>query len=221
MYQGKHIKKSRKPAVLLASLALAVTVAVAGTLAFLATQTQPVENTFVPTSVPPTVIEELVGGVKNNVTIQNGGNIDAYIRATVAINWVKDNGDGTTTVYGVPPVSGTDYQIVWTPDSDSDDTNGIQNDWVLGADGLYYCKRVVKAGESTDVLLTGCQVIAGKEPAGYNLSVEILAQTIQADGVAADGTPPVVAAWGAENGGSVTGVNSGKLLIKTEEVSGE
>ena len=124
MYQGKHMKKSKKPAALLASLALVLGIMVAGTIAFLVTNTGPVVNTFTPTNVPPEIHEEFDGTTKSNVTIENQGNTDAYIRAAVMVNWVDESGN----VLGQVPVEGTDYTI----------TYDLDNGWVQGADGYYY-----------------------------------------------------------------------------------
>lgn len=51
-------------------------------------------------------------------------------------------------------------------------------------------------------------------PSGYDLSMEIIAQTIQADGVNSNGQKPVLLAWGEEAGGSVTGITGTTLQIQ-------
>ena len=190
MYQGKHMKKTKKPAALLASLALVFVVAVAGTVAFLATQTNDVVNTFTPSSVPPTVVEDIEGNVKEKVVIENSGNTDAYIRATVVVNWLKKNAEDGYDVYGGKvPVrcdckgkcsKGCDYSMNLPADTDPD-TDGVQTNWVLGADGYYYYKLPVSGGKSTEALLTEGRVLnEAMLESGYKLSMEVLAQTIQA-----------------------------------------
>lgn len=167
MYQGKHVKKTNKPAVLAASLVLALVVAVGGTLAFLSTHTEDVVNTFTPASVPPEIHETFDGKVKSNVTIKNTGEVDAYIRAAVVITWVDDEGN----VYGELPEEGEngDYTI----------TYDLSNGWVK-KDGYYYWRSVVASKGNTGELLT-CQLNKDATPPdGYTLSVEILAQSIQA-----------------------------------------
>ena len=177
MYQGKHMKKTKKPAALLASLALVFVVAVAGTVAFLATNTDPVVNTFTPSSVPPTVVEDIEGNVKEKVVIENSGDTDAYIRATVVVNWLDKDGN----VYGGEvPVAGTDYSMNLPADTD-EATDGVQTNWVLGADGYYYYKLPVSGGKSTEALLTEGRVLnEAMLESGYKLSMEVMAQTIQA-----------------------------------------
>lgn len=183
MYQGKHVKKTNKPAALAASLVLALVVAVGGTLAFLSTNTEDVVNTFTPASVPPEIHEKFDGKTKSEVKIENTGEVDAYIRAAVVITWVDDEGN----VYGELPKEGTDYSISWELDG-----------WKKHGD-YYYYTEVVPATDGqnfTGVLIKEIKQL--KEKTGYELSVEILAQSIQADGVTSDGKKPVVDAWGVD-----------------------
>ena len=206
MYQGKHMKKSKKPAALLASLVLMLAIMAAGTVAFLVTNTGPVVNTFTPTNVPPEIYEEFDGKTKSNVTIENQGNTDAYIRAAVMVNWVDASGN----VLGQVPVEGTDYTI----------TYDLDNGWVQGADGYYYWTKVVEATDGTDltgVLITKAEVKNEAPMTGYHLAIDIMAQTIQAKGESDSGEKPVMIAWGTAKGGSVSAVSTdGVLTIVTQ-----
>ncbi len=213
-------KRTTKTMTLLVSLLCLLTAGIAGTLAYLYDSAIPVINELVPGKVPPVVVEDIDGDVKESVSIRNDGNVDAYIRASIVITW-KD-ADGNT--YGKAPVSGTDYSMT-IPSDDA---------WVLGADGYYYYKSVVAAGGSTTSLLTdgtfsdtanpptyvtGTDETTG-EPveANYNLSMEILAQTIQAGGEDEANNEPVLLTWGTTDGGSVVSVNEdGTLVIKTAD----
>lgn len=206
MYQGKHMKKSKKPAALLASLALVLGIMVAGTIAFLVTNTGPVVNTFTPTNVPPEIHEEFDGTTKSNVTIENQGNTDAYIRAAVMVNWVDESGN----VLGQVPVEGTDYTI----------TYDLDNGWVQGADGYYYWTKIVPATSGTDltgVLVSEAEVLKEAPMNGYHLAIDIMAQTIQAKGKSDSDKKPVMIAWGTAKGGSVSAVSTdGVLTIVTQ-----
>lgn len=197
MYKGKRVMDEaprKKPALLMASLVMLLTVSVVGTVALLVTSAGPVENTFTPAKVPNEVVEKIDGAVKNDVRIHNLGNVDAYVRAAVVVNWVNDEGH----IYGgAVPEAGEDkdYQITWSGLSDGT--------WKKGADGYYYYTQVVKADDGkadgddeTGVLFTDCKPIVGRVPDGYKLSVEIMGQTIQADGQNSEGKPPVELAWG-------------------------
>lgn len=153
---------------MLVSLIALLVVFVGTTIAYLFMRTDSITNTFTPTSTSITIVEKNEGGVKNNVTVKNTGEIKAYIRATVVVTWKDESGN----VYGTKPEENTDY--TWTIPNN--------NNWVKGSDGFYYYKEPVDPNASTDVLLTACKLKEGVEPPdGYNLSVEILAQAIQAE----------------------------------------
>ena len=190
MNYGNHGKKRslrwrRKPALMLLSLILLLGLAVGGTIAYLFTSDGPMKNTFTPNQAPNQVVEDLDDGVKNNVRIQNISKIDTYIRAAVLVNWKDDDGD----VYGVAPKENEDYTITWCGTNDGT--------WAE-ADGYYYYLERVSPDESTGALFTACEVEENKAPTGYYLSVEIVAQSIQADGTDSDGKHPVTLAWGED-----------------------
>ena len=194
MYKGKRLKQrtsGKRLGVLLVSLALLATVSVGGTLAYLVAEDEPVVNTFTLSSIPNEIVEDFDGEVKSNVKIKNTSTTaPAYIRAMVVASWVEVDADGQTTgnVYGVAPVEGTDYSMEWRKDG-----------WAEGADGYYYYTSAVGAGEETGILFTDCQLSdEANQPIGHKLVIEIIAQSIQADGVDADGKTPVELAWGIE-----------------------
>ena len=92
-------------------------------------------------------------------------------------------------------MAGTDYSISYNED-----------DWFL-EDGFWYCVSPITSGTSP-VLIKECTPVSGRTPEGYSLSVEILAQTVQALG-STDGTdiPAAQNAWGVT-------VSEGKLVPK-------
>lgn len=167
---GKRVMKTKKPVALVALLVL-LCCTVAGTLAYLVTNTDPVTNTFTPASVSTEVNEDFDGTTKSNVTIKNTGNIDAYIRAAVIVNWANDAGEISGT-----PVTNTDYSITYN--------TGENGDWFVGSDGYYYCKTSVKSEKQdaegcwTPVLIERCTQV-GTAPEGFHLRVTILADGIQ------------------------------------------
>lgn len=165
-------KRFKKPTASLISMILVICVAVGGVLAILLTSTGPLKNIFDPSKVTTSVDETFDGEVKQNVSIKNTGNTDAWIRAAVVINWVDEEGN----VYGVPPVEGTDYTI----------TYDLANGWVKGDDGFYYWTKPVQSVEqapkdcSTGVLIKTCSPTSpSTAPDGYTLSVEIVGSGIQ------------------------------------------
>lgn len=166
---GKRVMKTKQPVALVALLLL-LCCTVAGTLAYLVDSTDPVTNTFTPASVSTEVNEDFDGITKSNVTIKNTGNIDAYIRATVVVNWASDKEVGV--VSGTAPKEGTDYTIDWT-----------MVNWVKVGDYYYYTQKVAAKGE-TKQLFTDCKLKEGvTPPSGYHLQVTILADGIQAEPV--------------------------------------
>ncbi len=172
---GKRVlKTNRKAPVALVAILVLLCCAVAGTVAFLVTKTDSVVNTFTPSKVTTYVEEEFNGQTKSNVKIQNTGDIDAYIRVAVIVNWADASGN----VYGEKPVEGTDYTISYNKTVQAD---GGQ--WIEGSDGYwYYTKPVAPSTEDnpqyTGVLIKSCEPGA-QAPAGYDLQVTILADGIQ------------------------------------------
>ena len=160
---GKRVMKTKKPVALVALLVL-LCCTVAGTLAYLVTSTNSVTNTFTPASVTTEVVETFANGVKSDVKIKNTGNIDAYIRAAVIINWADANGN----VYGGgTPVEGTDYTAPV-----------LQNGWIKVGD-YYYYTSAVPAGSSTGTLFAPIEQLKTCKDTNYGLQITILADGIQ------------------------------------------
>lgn len=188
---GRKVKRLRwnRTFVVLASVLVLAIGLVGTTLAWLSTDTTPITNTFTPSETTVTVDEE-PGETKNNVKVTNTGDISAYIRATVVFTWQDKDGN----VYAQAPVKEKDYTLTWT-----------MEDWVESGNYYYYTKAVA-AGASTGVLFTNCAPKAGQAPDGYQLCVEILAESIQADPASA-----VTEAWGvnpttlSNNDGGISG----------------
>lgn len=173
---GKRVMKTKKPVALVALLLL-LCCTVAGTLAYLVTSTNSVTNTFTPAHVSTAVDETFENGVKSDVKIQNTGDIPAYIRAAVIINWADANGNVSAT-----PVKTTDYTIKWTKEG-----------WVEHG-GYYYYTAPVAVGALTGQLFTGCELAKGvTPPEGYSLQVTILA-----DGIQSEPADAVIQAWGVD-----------------------
>ena len=173
---GKRVMNTKKPVALVAILVL-LCCAVAGTVAFLVTKTDSVVNTFTPSKVTTYVEEEFNGQTKSNVKIQNTGDIDAYIRVAVIVNWADDKGNVSGT-----PVKDSDYVM----DLNIDTGTTTNAPWFKGSDGYYYCKTAVKSVKQdtkdcyTPVLIKSCIKATGAQaPAGYDLQVTILADGIQ------------------------------------------
>ena len=164
------MKLNRKKGILLLAAAMLILVCgVGGTLAYLATQTGQVQNTFEPAYVRSSVIEEGWNDgnlVKSDVTIKNTGNVSAYIRAAIVVTWKDANG------HTMPQVPGT-----------GDYTLNIGSDWTKVGDYYYYDKSVA-ADASTTKLIVRCEPIKSY-PDGRKLCVEVIGSAIQSEGMGA------------------------------------
>ena len=181
---GKRVMKTKQPVALVALLVL-LCCTVAGTLAYLVDKTPEVKNTFEPAKVTTEVKEEFDGTTKSEVKIRNTGDIPAYIRAAVIINWADGDGNVSAT-----PVKDGDYVIKY----DSSNT------WKKIGDYWYYTKPVAADSLTEKALIESCAPVSGKAPEGYDLQVTILADGIQADGVGSNGKTPMEDAWGVTPG---------------------
>ena len=185
MYQGAHIRKGRpkrtvryrvnKTLFALLAIVMVIGAVVGTTVAFLITNTGPVENKFAYASVSCAVEETFDGSTKEKVQIKNTGSTDAYIRATYVVSWVDAQGN---IVASVP--EGYSYTLTENPDSK----------WTKGNDGYFYYLSPVAPDKSTPGSLLTCTVTHPENPE-YRLSVEILATAIQSTPAKA-----VTEAWG-------------------------
>ena len=182
MYQGAHIRKGSKPrvrmnrtAILFMAIIMLIGAVIGSTVAFLITNTGPVENKFAYASVSCEVKEDFNGSTKKDVQIKNTGSTDAYIRATYVVNWVDAQGN---IVASVP--EGYSYTLTENPGGK----------WTKRADGYFYYLASVAPGKSTPGSLLTCTVTHPENPE-YRLSVEILATAIQSTPAKA-----VKEAWG-------------------------
>lgn len=155
-----------KPVLLLALAAILLTCGVGGTMAYLVTADDPVENVFQPAQVTSEVIEpNWVNGEsteKKDVTIKNTGNVEANIRAAIVVTWQDASGKTMATV----PVKGVDYTL------------DIGSNWTLNND-YYYYNATVSPGAATTALITSCEYI-GQYTDGRRLCVEVIGSAIQA-----------------------------------------
>ena len=169
MYQknnANRLPRLKKSAVFAIAAALVLLCAIGTTLALLIDKTDVVENKFEYATVPPEIDEDVTTGVKENVKIKNMGNVPAYIRVKVVVTWQDEDGNVAATL----PKLGEDYVMI------------VDNDrWFKTDDGYYYHKAPVAAKGETSVLIERCsKTETAKKPSEeYDLSVEILAQSIQ------------------------------------------
>ena len=193
MAHGKREKtRTLKQRLAIAAVALLLCCSVGGTLAWLATSTGPVTNTFEPTWVECEVSDTYKDGVKTNITVTNLNNpatptnVDAYIRVTFAATW-EDSTDGKYDAVA----RDTSAFLATLPTKPEE---GLSEHWFVGNDGFYYYKHIVEVGDQTEPVFVEALQIPTDAP--YELNLQVLAEAIQADGFASDGkTTPVMIAW--------------------------
>ncbi len=157
-------KLNKKSILLLIMAAVILMVSVVGTVAYLATDTAPVVNTFKPAEFD-TEIEETFPDPyteKEDVYINNPGEVDVYVRAKVVGNWCDEEGNIVTA---------WNDNIVYNAE-----------DWEKGGDGYYYHKGKVAAGGKTGNLFDSYTYTSADIPAGaHHLEMTILHQSVQAE----------------------------------------
>lgn len=184
-YEARHLqrrrkRRSKKTGMLFLSLLLVIGMVVGGTVAWLSTKSAPITNTFLLSHVSCSVAEEFNGTTKSNVNVTNTGDIDAYIRVKLVTYRVNDEGDHIGGTAEIPP---------FTPG----------NGWVENGDYYYYTKPVAPGTKPADALISSITLTDPYDDAdGGKPVIEVMAEAIQANGVADGGTKAVVEAWGVD-----------------------
>lgn len=177
LYGGRSHNGKRSLAALIA-LVLIICVAVGGTIAYIVTQTDKVENKFTPADVKIEIHETFKNNIKSSITVENvndAKNVPCYIRVKLVSNMQDDKGN----VIGSAAIG--DFQP--------------NDNWFKGDDGCYYYKEVVAVGDATANLLAAGQKITLAD----GQVVEVLAEGIQATPIDA-----VKAAWGDDIANELT-----------------
>lgn len=154
--------------------------------------TSPAVNRLDPVQVTCAVSESFDGSTKRDVKVQNTGDIPAYIRVKVVVNWTDVDGNvGYFT-------GSSDYGSTVTLASPLNWTNANGSSEIT--DGYWYYNGVVAPGDYTDVLIASVTEDLGAAVAAdpqYRLKVTILAEALQASPESAVGQ-----AWGMTYSGS-------------------
>ena len=153
----------KKLIVLTVLVVLLLTCSVSGTLAWLSTKTDPVENVFTPVELDTEISEDFAKNEKTRIAVTNvqaDDHIPAYVRVGVSGNWVDKDGKIVTPWDG-------EFEINTT-------------DWFKGSDGYYYYKKVLPVGATTeDLLATDETIILTEDANGNTLAVTVIHQSIQ------------------------------------------
>lgn len=151
-----------------------------GSIAWIVSISEPVNNGFDPAKVTITIVEEFEDDVKSNVRIGNTGNVDAYIRVALVPAWVDEDGNVVAQ-----PASLDDCTITW---GENGTDNLAGSGWFLGEDGFYYCMTPIppKSEESgapdnhTPILIKECKANESEYGHQYDFELRIVASAVQA-----------------------------------------
>ena len=152
----------RKTALIL-SLCLIFALAVGTTFALLKVNTAPVENTFTAAKSDIKIDEDVTGGQKKSIIVQNTGTAVSYVRVKLVMNWVDDNGNVSAEPVNITP--------------------SITDDWFEQGGIYYYTKPVAPVDAKPNNVTTNLlktPITQPNAPEGYHLEVTVLAESIQA-----------------------------------------
>ncbi len=206
---------NKKSGIIFLSLFLILSVSVGGTIAYLATQTNPIVNIFKPSEVTCKVTEDFnedgIDNIKKNVNVQIIDDddalmdIDAYIRVKLVSYRVNQAGQtigGETTIPEFTPGDGWKkhgehyYYIKPVAPGGMPDTDLIGEEGILLEDYNYQFYGGELSEEEEKI--PGAKpygIKSGRAGGGYQV-IEVIAEAIQAEGVDQEGTPAVTKAWG-------------------------
>lgn len=122
---------------------------------------KPVINLFILNKPEHQIDEKFDGEIKEDITVENTGSIDVYVRVLLSPQWTWEDEDGQKHVDIEP------FEI----DFDLDDK------W-LKRDGIYYYKEVLRPGDKTTDLLNGTKIKA-KPKENKTLEIDVIAESIQ------------------------------------------
>lgn len=160
----KKNNANKKLTILFLSLALIMMAAAAGTYALLTATTSPIENQFRPSDVACQVNENFTGTEKSNITVENTGSADEFVRVDLVTYRVNDKGQRIGGTATIPALT-------------------LGNDWFKGTDGFYYYKKPVAPGETTATALCSNAITLQTydDADGGKQVIEVFAECIQSE----------------------------------------
>lgn len=184
--------KSKILTLLLAVLILTM-FTVGGSLAYIVTHTDSIKNVFNPSTVTTEVQENFDGTVKRNITVENTGDIKAYVRVKLVTYRVNDAGERIGGTAEIPSFT-------------------LGTDWFKYGD-CYYYTTPVPPGNTTPSLVGDDDIELKKytDADGGKQVIEVMAEGIQAgQNAPGDCGDAVRDAWGVNvnQDGTVTPVGN-------------
>ena len=173
--RGRSLRTGRLTTMVIATVLL-LALAIGGTLAWLSTKDDPIQNKFLPTKVTCEVTEKFNGttGEKTKVNVKNTGTIDAFIRVKLVTYRTNDQGQH---------IGGTASLPAFT----------LGANWVKYGDYYYYTLPVAPKEKPEADLISSITLESYTDVDGGHQAIDVMAEAIQS--VPEDA---VKAAWGAE-----------------------
>lgn len=170
------IRSGKKLFLLLLAVIAITTVTAGGTLAYIATKSETVTNTFEPAQMS-CVVEEagFDGETKTGVTVKNTSDTSAYIRVKLLPYWYDKDKD----------------RIIAKSAWNVQEKFILSDEWFLGSDGYYYHKEPVASQANTSELIESIKLEQDNVTLARQV-LEIIASCIQSEPEAA-----VEVAWSA------------------------
>lgn len=176
MYRGKHLKvHARRPAALIISLALILSIAIGGTAAYIRAAADDITNVFTPGFVTADITETVVGNMKSDIQVTNNGNTTAFMRATLVIYWTD--------------VIENQRVIIPQPVGGKVELGSLSNKWFQVGDIYYYTEALEPGDSSVDLMDTAITVTV---PEGSLAQCHI---DVRTEGIQADPTSVVESVW--------------------------
>ena len=161
-------RKILKTAILILSIILVLLCGT--TFALMYRQTHALDNQLEAAFVACTVGEDFDGEKKDSITVENTGNIDAYLRVCLVSYWEDAEGNILSKPSEMPALTKADG-------------------WIAGSGNIYYYAQPVAPGDSTPNLLAEALVLCEED--GCLQVVEVFADAIQSKPAEA-----VTGSWG-------------------------
>ncbi len=187
-------KNKSKALIAAALIALILTASIGGTIAYLATHTGPVENTFTAPTTDVNITDEVNGNVKEKVVITNTSSYPVYIRVAIVANWRDAAGN---------------IVAPWMNTASEGEFAGLPGEYWVKYGDYYYYTLPVAAGQTTGAPLFTSYKIGTKpnyaegNQAAY-LEMDLLVQAVQAEPITA-----VQELWGVTvSGTTITGLKA-------------
>lgn len=193
-YDGKHRKAKAQPVrrktyhkgrltAMVIATAVLLALAIGGTVAWLSTKDDPIQNKFLPTKVTCEVTEKFNGttGEKTKVNVKNTGTIDAFIRVKLVTYRTNDQGQHIGGTASLPNFT-------------------LGKGWVKYGDYYYYTLPVAPKEKPEADLISSITLESYTDVDGGHQAIDVMAEAIQSEPARAVGQ-----AWGVSiSQGSVT-----------------